>query len=473
MTRPRCTGEEGSVLVMALAFLLILSVSVGAVIVYGTSGVKTSVAVRAQRNDVYAADGAMEAEIKKLEASNGDCATTLTTLPLNGRSVSLTCSAVGSGVGTVNPQNRPGRAILTLGTSVPPDGLDLNHDQTVIGGVYSHSDINVRSGTLTVQGGDAIATTGCLPSPNSVSFQPPFGRNCNFPGGDPTANDPGYHPRIATPPADSASVSSPPTCTKVVRFFPGRYPNPNALNAITNGGCNNDVWLTPGVYYFDFPAGNSTWTIKKSGGIRVVAGEQSGWYINDATSPSGLTVPGGCVTEATNPNTDGVQFIFGGESHIDMQGGKLEVCPKATQTEQEIAIYGTGGVGPAAPGYSSPSGCVVTVTCPLISATSTNSEIYVRGTVYAPAALIDVQAPNNASVSFVGRGVIAKYLKINLPSSNPNKISVQIPPFTGSGPGGPYNELVLTASINSRPRLRAKVHFEGNVATVLDWSVLR
>ena len=58
-----------------------------------------------------------------------------------------------------------------------------------------------------------------------------------------------------------------------------------------------------------------------------------------ATSPS---VPGACVHDGDygfNQNS-GVQFVFGGNSHVNLKAGSWELCDSFSSTHQEIVMYG-------------------------------------------------------------------------------------------------------------------------------------
>ena len=76
---------------------------------------------------------------------------------------------------------------------------------------------------------------------------------------------------------------------------------------------------------------------------------------NPATVNAGSpAVPGSCRRDGDAGWTDGVQWIFGGDSRINLKTGALELCDKPSTTQQEIVLYGvknntTGGgtqVGP-------------------------------------------------------------------------------------------------------------------------------
>ena len=61
--------EEGSALVLALVFFSVLGVFIGAVLSFGSSSLRRTVAVREQRDVVYASDGAVEGAINAIRGN--------------------------------------------------------------------------------------------------------------------------------------------------------------------------------------------------------------------------------------------------------------------------------------------------------------------------------------------------------------------------------------------------------------------
>jgi hypothetical protein len=64
----------------------------------------------------------------------------------------------------------------------------------------------------------------------------------------------------------------------------------------------------------------------------------------DPTKTSTITastpnVPGACRHDGDVGWTDGVQFVIGGDSHINLQSGKFELCDQPSSTKQEIVLY--------------------------------------------------------------------------------------------------------------------------------------
>jgi hypothetical protein len=104
------------------------------------------------------------------------------------------------------------------------------------------------------------------------------------------------------------------------------------------------------VYYFDFTdSGDHEWTINNIATTVVGGTFRSG--VN--TSNAGTTPVG----QRCNAQADGVQFIFGGDSRINVQAGSVELCAQydPTQTNQQIAIYGLDSRWPMTGATSTPT----------------------------------------------------------------------------------------------------------------------
>jgi hypothetical protein len=94
-----------------------------------------------------------------------------------------------------------------------------------------------------------------------------------------------------------------------------------------------------------------------------------------ATSPN---VPGACRHDADVNWTDGVQFVFGGDSRVNLQSGAFELCDKPSTTQQEIVLYGVKAAAPNSVGPNTWRPSVATQTTG--PWTSANSALIVDGT---------------------------------------------------------------------------------------------
>lgn len=119
--RPRARrGEEGSALVLALVFVTVIGLWVSAVLSFADTSFRTSRMVARQRGLVYAADGAMDAVIRKVQDA-GQCRDIYSAPTTNGHAVKVDCQPPLK----PNANNQflnPSRA-LTIGDSLTADAV--------------------------------------------------------------------------------------------------------------------------------------------------------------------------------------------------------------------------------------------------------------------------------------------------------------------------------------------------------------
>ena len=106
-------------------------------------------------------------------------------------------------------------------------------------------------------------------------------------------------------------------------------------------------------------------------------------------------MPGACIHDGDYgfSANSGVQFVFGGNSHVNLKSGALELCPSFSSTHQEIVMYGVRStssgsqVGPitwkptsstnGSPGFTNPGNAVTGTgaTAALTSGTPTRTHV--------------------------------------------------------------------------------------------------
>lgn len=362
-------NDSGAALVVALAFVTVISIGTTALITLADTGQRTSRAVRVQGHEVYAASGAVDRAIDDVRQNvalgrqAGPCPDTTTVL--NGVSTKVTCSGAagsgGSSGGGANSNNTPPNAILTLATSEVGLRQESNNDLKITGPVLSNStvQVDVSSSSLTVDG--AVKARGACSA--QVSSTPAPACNLGAATIDDSA-DPGYlmHPD-ATAGSPPVPAPAPQGCTggtpKLVVFEPGTYNSVTALNNVFTTCSGSVFWFKSGFYYFDFTDSTAAWQITGSQ-THVVGGERTRWIPSspDAGDPAPVVpfpakaipavpplpevpeVLGGCVTSEEVATTPGVQWAFGGTSRVIIQDAKVELCARGSSTEQQIAFYG-------------------------------------------------------------------------------------------------------------------------------------
>ncbi|MCW2758550.1 MAG: hypothetical protein JWO46_2296 [Nocardioidaceae bacterium] len=377
-TRRHARNEDGAVLILALIVITTVALVVGTLLTQGSGSLKATVALRSVAGSSYAADGAAQIAINNLRTGYGfsppmselgfnnnldgtGCfgqnvdLTPINTLTLNGfypktGSQSAASSAVVECAGVaqtgmqgspvpINSSNKPGYAIVTLNGP-----LSTSDPLKVHGGVYSNSTI---VGQVSLDAGDAWAFGTCV----NTTVTAPAQKHCSTSAkiADPNyANDLGGSvPALQTPPT---------TCTNNVAVFqPGYYDNAATLTDATD--LCSVAWFKPGTYYFDFhnnscvnvcPAnlyGSGTfaddvWAVP--GDAPVIGGTPINAAGNVVSIPSANpTMPGSCQSPITDVHAVGVQFVFGGDSHMTLaKNASMELCGTYHADRPPIEIYG-------------------------------------------------------------------------------------------------------------------------------------
>lgn len=359
----RARGDDGAALVLALIVITVIALSLSALLTLSDTSVRTTVGLRDQVSSTYTADGAMQAAINNLRNSSYNhntgqyCFGGSDTLQLSNfygsNSAAITCQADPKQVLIQCPSlsdcNRPGNAILTLGTT-SEDGLNITQPTgstfRVHGNVFSNSNINVVNGALNT---NAVAAARAACTGTIQSTPPPA---CNLgSASNPLADDPNYVSDADTVPVHR-SLPSCTTANSVVVFQPGTYDDAVGLTNMMHGNsqCKHSVWwFQPGTYYFDFrnsgtnpnpllPSGSNIWTIDDGYLVGGTPVDGAGTPIAQPSVPP--TIPGSCDNPISNANAVGVQFIFGGDSQLVVGAGEAEVCGSYHTNKAPVAVYG-------------------------------------------------------------------------------------------------------------------------------------
>ncbi|WP_206785987.1 hypothetical protein [Amycolatopsis sp. MtRt-6] len=358
----RWKGDDaGAALPLVLVLVTVIAVVLGALLSFADTSVRTTVALRDQAASAYTADGALQAGINAIRngtftgAAGEHCfggSDTLTLPDFGGAGpAAVSCTADPAKVLIQCPSlsvcNRPGNAILTLGTG-GEDGLNIQQPTgsafRVHGVVYSNSNIRVVNGSLdtntAVYARDACAgTIRSTPAPS-----------CGY-GGSGLGADPGYAPALTSVPPRQPL----PPCTKagsLVTFQPGYYDDAAGLSAMMSSSskCKDSTWwFTPGTYYFDFhnsaavrppslPAGDDVWTIDNGFLVAGTPVDESGRVI--AKPPVPAKIPGACSNPIEDAKAVGVQFVFGGDSRLAVKAGQAEICGTYRADRPPVALHG-------------------------------------------------------------------------------------------------------------------------------------
>jgi hypothetical protein len=503
-------SEDGAALLMALIFITVVAVVIGAVLTFVDASMRTTVTVRKQAASAAAADGAAQVAINTLRkgtyqaGGTGSCFDTANNLPLggfyplagtSGYSANVTCEVdttdSGSGGLSINSNNKPGTAILSLGTDPTEDGVNIsgNGHRTVLihGRVYSNTNI---VGDQIQTNGEVRARTGCTGTVTSTSTTVPA-KDCLVTATTDTKfNDPGYD---APDTADTTNRDKDiPACkdNKVMEFQPGLYTSLSKLNNLTNG-CDGTFHFNPGVYFFDL---SGVWVL---GTGSLVGGKGTPGEVVDGHEPK---MPGSCLPPIppdppgswTNPGPNaGVEFVFAGTTQLYLNKGRMELCGTYSTTHPPIAIYGLGhDIG----AVNKQSGCILIVggkkACDMITSdNSPRSQMFVQGTTYAPKARINIQL-NNSTGQVFRYGVIARSIQVGATgSADLGGAVIEVP---DDSPGGPARTVLLlkvfvckgaaACATTGNPQLTAKIIINdpsgaavagAREVTVYSWSIQR
>lgn len=349
----RSSGDRGSALAIALAFLMVFGVYVGAVLQFAAAGQRSTVLVQEEATSTYAGGGGIDAAINQVSGSlstgvdpgtaTPPAASTCFTLPAgelgNPTPITVSCQPrSGSGGYLGGLSSQPGQSVLAV-SGHASEGVVLTAAARVktTGSVYANRLLNVPTGaTLTsapaeVKAGTCtVAGTSTPPCVTSTVPSAP-----SWPG--PTA-----YPQV---------VTSTPACTSpVVALSPGTYLSRVDLQDVLDCG-NTVVWFQPGVYYFDFRGGGSRELVVGNNDV-VVGGTPSGW--TPGVTPRGsvpfptAASPG---TSACDVSQQGVDMVFAGDSRINVaSGGDLQLCAEQTGAgSQHVVLRGLSAQSAALP----------------------------------------------------------------------------------------------------------------------------
>lgn len=371
--------DEGVALVMALVFLFVVSVFITVALEKSQSTSMSGATLRERGDLQYALDGGVERAMQLLQEDMADTvdpdlcpspsptAQDLTAvkdgtgLTLNGQTVTFTCQGL-AGVAAKDSASDYTNYALVI-TSASTDALTTQsgvaHDLVVGGSVYLAGDVS-NSGLgkpVSVEDGDVVQHIGTcdqddLDAVTNLVVEADQYKTCSpqtvqqaQPAVTLPSNTTGSEDRQGTYvdyPLPVGKGKGRPLAAECRVFFPGRYAGPPDLLA-GNGTVN---WFLGGLYYFEFPTGDSRWEISnqeavvvgtpRSGideGVAVPSSCPSVSDINDdiAGLPTPLPVTS-VVDEALAAK--GGTFVLGGPSHIVVRGSLSMASPDPWTTGQ-------------------------------------------------------------------------------------------------------------------------------------------
>jgi hypothetical protein len=227
----------------------------------------------------------------------------------------------GAVLGQPNSTDPFARALTTVGTGsctlqgtgtgcndgITLKGLGSGAEIPVRGSIQAKTSLNVSAGTLRTNG-----TIYCASLSGSIITA--AGSSCT-----------GSFVATSAPTAPLASVPAwKDPSTQGCSFVPGFYNNATALSAAVNA-CSTATFAS-GKYYFDF-ADNNPWEIATT----VIGGQ----LVSGATQ-----IPGRCVSPIDSTGSAGVQFVFGGNSYLEIDdSARVELCGPTNGGAAPMTIY--------------------------------------------------------------------------------------------------------------------------------------
>jgi Tfp pilus assembly protein PilX len=361
----RAAGDAGAALIIALAFMTFVGLVVGALLSYGATSLRATTATRAGTTLTYDVDGALQTAINQVRNSDynnaaGQTCGNLTFPRADGTTATVTCAAgpgtgAASGAVPITAANKPGQAILTLGTNAGEPGIAQsgNNILQIQGKVFSNGAIDSGTGTLKDVNAQVVARGTCTGTVLSSDAQGNvIANNCSA-----SASLIPADPNYAQPTSGLVYRPLPPCDTgSTVEFSPGYYDDAVGLSTMMGGTgpCKGKTFLFQpaaggglGVYYFDFhngvggglATGGHTWTISDQNAF-VVGGTPRGWVPDVSAPVIPTTFPGSCVSPLTTTTSNGVEFVFGGDSRLFLGAGSVELCGQYSATSPPVTVYG-------------------------------------------------------------------------------------------------------------------------------------
>ena len=473
--RPRRRGQrddDGAVLVIVLAFVLIVGVMLTALLTEARANFASISVTKASSSRVYAANGGVEWGIQALRrgmVNNGSpvCATPSTvqdlgTMSINGRNVSITCH--------VDSGQAPGAGgwavfITDVNGSIRTQPGGSSAVKTISGPVYNGGGSDgwsFLSGTsLKVSDGDVVQkqATGCTAPGAALTIAPapPYSFACR---GNALPTPPPPIPISALP--DLTNAPPRPTAgttTGSCRVFtPGRYTaRPQFL---TTPGTSN--YFRSGVYFLD----------------DIYDLDMFGSIVGGIPAPGDDTLGSAqpCVTEsaADTGGHYGVLFLLGGHSTIEVEHqAKVELHgyldPNQPNQPSVSVMQLQSTDGPHWAGHACMG--VGPTMWSLETALSSQAELIVHGHIYSPTSRVSAYGATGATVSLLG-GVVAAGLDLQ---ANPLSGAANVSVKTNAGKRtvtlvattdriGSEKEISTTATVDI-------VNDAARTATVQSWTV--
>ncbi len=408
LLKPRCSGEDGMVLVMVLIFVSVIGVlSLGLLASEKVTMIQTAIDRKVDSRST-GTNGGIDWAVQTIKSGtasfcqgSGPWQQDLL-IGVGGRKVRVFCkmvSGAASGPGGIALYATAGGNIDIGG----PNGGVVN------GPVYNAGTYTL--GTLTVNG--EISEPGLCPA-GLTSVGPPglTGPYMNSALRAIISKCDIELSRVTPPIPEPSAPGAAPAVQKVVDttgqdcaiFSPGSYTAPPVLLA------NN--YFRPGVYYFDWPSSTTTWNISSS----VWAGDPEPSGLSNSHVDTKLSTIRRCLSAdpaVTNPvplvPPFGVRFVFGQKARFSVRNqGRLEMFSYKSGTGVLPGVR----AGVASDAWGTPSTLDITspcsTSCLFSVGNGAKAELAIHGGVFAPNSYISMRGTNSSMAKIGGTTVINK-----------------------------------------------------------------
>jgi Tfp pilus assembly protein PilX len=381
--------EQGSTLIVALAFLSLFGVFIAAILAQVSTNMRLTGTTRDRADRLFAADAGLEWGVQQARGQDTACAnvavgdqTLTSTLNVNGRAITVTCEALAGAV--ASPAAQQWSVIAPGGIVNTAPGATVAGGDVWAGGADPTTDI-VTSAADVVRG----QATCLLFSLTGLTVGVPDTSSCS------TSAAPDVPHNLPPAPAIRENATRVMCGGNEWRIWhPGKY----TLLAQPDAGPFN--YLESGVYYFEGLSVNLSNTVTvggkpATGDTSVLAGECAG--IDDTAAGA-----------ASRASGSGVSLILGGASNIRIGGGagtKVELytrAPAAADATPGISVLTVPSTGAGYVGW-------LPGLFPAFGILSELPRVAVHGLVYARNAPVTIYTNSTAPLL---AGVVASTLTI-------------------------------------------------------------
>lgn len=522
--RPR--GDAGVSLVMALVFMLVVSMFVTVALTKSQATTSSGMALRDRGQIQYALDGGVERGLEAVRDASRSTAETLcktagstseipgSPMPINAHDVTVTCENLGgSGISDTSLTSNyaivllseEGDALRTSGAvaavpekpcddPAPPGGYLRLKASLYLAGPQSNSAVNpplVLCDGHAVQFSGAPCTEAAIASLTNLQVvTPTYVRSCT--DQSPSQATPTFTglPARPVPDPDVSGCYVDVTAAGLIRnspcdlpatrgagggpiscriYYPGRYQTAPALGS--------DTYFASGTYLFD-DAGEVTVGASQQvvAGRRVMDSDQG--LLLDSTSCNDVDDTDAADAAPTVEGVDlgtridasgGAQWVFDGDSQLSVSGD-LTVHARPYTSPNPPFTFIAGGYSSWVQGTGSTTGGGASCSTGFaLCNSSAGSRMVINGRIYAPTAPAQIFATNGTENVITG-GAVLHSLKVGASVSGGGAMAV-------SGPGGgsftppPFRTVRITATTTGTSEMTRAVATVSNFGPAYTVSV--